>query len=149
MIRLKIHYLIDRWLVISHVGTPVYRAGFNNEGFVNSSDSRVQVRFDGRVHWSVPLHIRSACPVDATFFPYDNQSCAIHFGSWIYDYDTLDIQIDSELADTRGYIVNNEFDLTEASLKVGPHFRVCNLRGVISMGVDYVSHSVTARVGRE
>lgn len=75
------------------------------------------VQPDGQVTWSIPLHIKSACPVDATFFPYDKQSCEVHFGSWIYDISQMDITLDTESADISNYVVNNEFDLHRTELK--------------------------------
>ncbi|XP_052796523.1 neuronal acetylcholine receptor subunit beta-3-like [Mya arenaria] len=92
-------------------------AGFANEGFVNVSGSRVLVLSTGKVTWSIPLRIRSACPVDATYFPYDRQSCDIHFGSWIYDFSQIDISLESNIADVTNYVVNNEFDLYHAYLR--------------------------------
>ena len=94
-----------------------FRAGSNLEGFVNVTGSKVLVLPDGQVTWSIPLHIKSACPVDATFFPYDKQACDVHFGSWIYDISQMDITLETEKAVVSNYVVNNEFDLYRTELK--------------------------------
>lgn len=91
-------------------------AGSSLEGFVNVSGSNVLVTSEGHVTWMVPLRIKSACPVDATFFPYDKQSCDIHFGSWIYDISQIDISINSSKPDLRNYVINNEFDLASTNI---------------------------------
>ncbi|XP_045216741.2 neuronal acetylcholine receptor subunit alpha-5-like isoform X2 [Mercenaria mercenaria] len=91
-------------------------AGKSLDGFVNANGTNVLVRSDGNVTWPVPLHIKSACPVDATFFPYDKQTCDIRFGSWIYDISQIDILLQSRKPDLSNYVLNNEFDIDSASL---------------------------------
>ena len=55
------------------------------------NDSRVNVRYDGRVDWMVPIMIKSSCAVDVTYFPFDNQHCFLRLGSWMYDGQQVDI----------------------------------------------------------
>uniref|UniRef100_A0AC35FNW9 Uncharacterized protein n=1 Tax=Panagrolaimus sp. PS1159 TaxID=55785 RepID=A0AC35FNW9_9BILA len=38
----------------------------------------------GRVHWNPPAIYKSFCPIDVTWFPYDEQSCEMKFGAWSY-----------------------------------------------------------------
>jgi hypothetical protein len=94
----------------------LFRAGKSLDGFVSSNGSNVFVRSNGDVTWPVPIHIKSACPVDATFFPYDKQTCDIRFGSWIYDISQIDIILQSEKPDLSNYVLNNEFDIDSASI---------------------------------
>ncbi|KAL4227294.1 hypothetical protein ACF0H5_012740 [Mactra antiquata] len=92
-------------------------AGSYLDGFVNVSGSNVVLSSDGLVNWSIPLHIKSACAVDATFFPYDKQICSIHFGSWIYDITQIDLALTSTKPDLTHYVTNNEFDLDGITLR--------------------------------
>ncbi len=37
------------------------------------------------VLWAPPVKYHSTCKLDVSFFPFDDQICALRFGSWIYD----------------------------------------------------------------
>ena len=88
-------------------------------GFVSLNDSRVTVRYDGCVRWTVPLIVQSACAVDVTYFPFDNQKCFIRFGSWIYDETQVNLSLKNATVDQSSYSLNTEMDL----LKVGRNWR--------------------------
>lgn len=92
------------------------RAGGQSEGFVNVTGSKLLIESSGMVTWTVPLMIKSSCPVDVTYFPYDQQTCEIHFGSWIYDITKVDLQLQSGKPNLQQYILNNEFDLLNVNL---------------------------------
>lgn len=92
------------------------RAGGHSEGFVNVTGSKLIIDSSGIVTWTVPLIIKSSCPVDVTYFPYDQQTCEIHFGSWIYDVTKVDLQLLSGGPNLKQYILNNEFDLLNVNL---------------------------------
>ncbi|KAF5402945.1 putative nachr subunit [Paragonimus heterotremus] len=47
--------------------------------------SKAMVYNDGKVFWSPPAKLRTACKIDITYFPFDDQSCMMKFGSWAYD----------------------------------------------------------------
>lgn len=51
-------------------------------GYMNS---KAMVSFDGNVFWPPPTKFRSTCPVDVTYFPFDDQTCIMKLGSWTYD----------------------------------------------------------------
>ena len=48
-------------------------------------NSRAMVYNDGKVFWPPPTKFRSTCPVDVTYFPFDDQTCILKLGSWMYD----------------------------------------------------------------
>jgi len=60
---------------------------------VNSADdftagympTNAMVHSNGHVFWAPPARLRSSCKVDITYFPFDQQSCLMKFGSWTYD----------------------------------------------------------------
>jgi len=47
--------------------------------------SRAVISPDGNVFWPPPTKLRSTCDVDVTYFPFDDQTCKMKLGSWIYD----------------------------------------------------------------
>ncbi|XP_064607866.1 acetylcholine receptor subunit alpha-like 1 [Liolophura sinensis] len=47
--------------------------------------TKATVHFDGRIVWEPPAIIKSYCPIDVEFFPFDIQECFIRFGMWSYD----------------------------------------------------------------
>ena len=51
-------------------------------GYMNS---KAMVNFEGKVFWPPPTKFRSTCPVDVTYFPFDDQTCILKLGSWTYD----------------------------------------------------------------
>ena len=64
----------------------------------------------------VPLIVNSACAVDVTYFPYDQQICEVKFGSWIYDVGQLDLRLTLKRPDLQHYVMNSEYDLVNVSL---------------------------------
>ncbi|XP_033749117.1 neuronal acetylcholine receptor subunit alpha-10-like [Pecten maximus] len=91
-------------------------AGGELDGFVNVTGSKLMIKSDGGIKWTVPLMIKSACSMDVKFFPYDSQRCRINFGSWIYDGTKIDLQAYPTKPDLGGYMLNSEFDLLGVTL---------------------------------
>ena len=48
-------------------------------------NSKAMVSHNGNVFWPPPTKFRSTCPVDVTYFPFDDQTCIMKLGSWTYD----------------------------------------------------------------
>ena len=57
------------------------------------------VKYDGNVSWLNPVIFTSSCEIDITFFPLDDQTCDLKFGSWSYNSDFLDVYPRREGAD--------------------------------------------------
>lgn len=91
-------------------------AGESIDGFVNVTGSKVSIYHNGQVRWMVPLIVNSACAVDVTYFPYDQQICEVKFGSWIYDLGQLDLRLTLDRPDLNHYVTNSEYDLMNVSL---------------------------------
>lgn len=54
--------------------------------------TKAMLRYDGRVLWRPPAIYKSYCEIDVEFFPFDQQTCFMKFGSWTYDGYMLDLQ---------------------------------------------------------
>uniref|UniRef100_A0A1I7YTV7 Neur_chan_LBD domain-containing protein n=1 Tax=Steinernema glaseri TaxID=37863 RepID=A0A1I7YTV7_9BILA len=75
----------------------------------------------GEVNWIPPGIFRASCKIDITWFPFDEQSCYLKFGSWTYNGNAIDLHLDHN--DTIGeepsidlstYIPSGEWLLTSA-----------------------------------
>ena len=42
------------------------------------------MKYDGYTEWFAPTEIHSICKIDINYFPFDEQSCPLRFGSWTY-----------------------------------------------------------------
>ena len=47
--------------------------------------SNAMVSNQGEIFWSPPARLLSSCKVDITYFPFDDQTCDLKFGSWTYE----------------------------------------------------------------
>jgi nicotinic acetylcholine receptor len=77
-----------------------------NKGFMQS---KVMVKPDGLVFWSLPIKLRSSCKIDVTYFPFDDQVCVWKFGSWTYSglqVDLISLKASGELTN---YVVSGEW----------------------------------------
>ncbi|KAF3688405.1 Neuronal acetylcholine receptor subunit alpha-2 Precursor [Channa argus] len=54
--------------------------------------TKAQLFHTGRVRWVPPAIYKSSCSIDVTFFPFDQQSCKMKFGSWTYDRAKIDLE---------------------------------------------------------
>merc|ERR1719233_1216242 len=47
---------------------------------------------EGRVEWKPPAIYHSSCEMDVEYFPFDEQTCVMKFGSWTYDGFQVDLR---------------------------------------------------------
>ena len=64
-------------------------------------DTKVILHHDGRNEWFAPTEIKSICKTDVTFFPFEEQTCLLTFGSWTYNSQYLDLALKSNTADLK------------------------------------------------
>jgi len=53
----------------------------------------------------------SSCPIDITWFPFDDQNCTMKFGSWTYDGGKINLTALSDSIDITTYQLNGEWKL--------------------------------------
>uniref|UniRef100_A0A0N5AK20 Neur_chan_LBD domain-containing protein n=1 Tax=Syphacia muris TaxID=451379 RepID=A0A0N5AK20_9BILA len=64
-----------------------------DEDFDSTFKSNLVVYSDGTVNWIPPGIFKASCKIDITWFPFDDQSCYLKFGSWTFHGYDLDLQI--------------------------------------------------------
>ncbi|XP_077864966.1 neuronal acetylcholine receptor subunit alpha-9-II-like [Saccoglossus kowalevskii] len=86
----------------------------------------VQVQSDGTVSAPQPMVYHASCPIDATYFPFDQQECDLKFGSWSYDGSLIDLEIDPTSGSLSNYIPNGEWNLlTVPIIKHAVYYTCC------------------------
>lgn len=51
------------------------------------------VNYAGEVIWYPHRLYQSSCSVDVTYFPFDNQTCYLYFGSWTHPAHELNVTL--------------------------------------------------------
>ncbi|KAE9552233.1 hypothetical protein FO519_004542 [Halicephalobus sp. NKZ332] len=67
---------------------------FNNADgqYEVSYHSNVVVDYQGNITWVPPAIYKSSCRIDVEFFPFDQQTCTLLFGSWTYDSEEVKLK---------------------------------------------------------
>uniref|UniRef100_A0A671YBU8 Cholinergic receptor nicotinic alpha 2 subunit n=2 Tax=Sparus aurata TaxID=8175 RepID=A0A671YBU8_SPAAU len=68
----------------------------------------------GRIRWVPPAIYKSSCSIDVTFFPFDQQSCKMKFGSWTYDRAKIDLEPFETTVDLKDYWESGEWAIVNA-----------------------------------
>ncbi|PFX29873.1 neuronal acetylcholine receptor subunit alpha-3-like isoform X1 [Stylophora pistillata] len=86
-------------------------------GNMDQFKTKVILSSDGTNTWYAPTILRSRCAIDIKFFPFDDQKCDLHFGSWTYDGLRVDLLNASNSVDLASYMSSGEFEMVEAPVK--------------------------------
>ncbi|XP_029928351.1 neuronal acetylcholine receptor subunit alpha-2a isoform X2 [Myripristis murdjan] len=76
--------------------------------------TKAQLFHTGRVRWVPPAIYKSSCSIDVTFFPFDQQSCKMKFGSWTYDRAKIDLEPIDNTVDLKDYWESGEWAIVDA-----------------------------------
>ena len=70
----------------------------------------------------VPDMLQSACRVDVTNFPFDQQKCRLVFTPWTHNQKELDLVIEEKEVLTKHYVESSEWSVIDVKTKVHIHF---------------------------
>ncbi|XP_017761789.1 PREDICTED: acetylcholine receptor subunit alpha-like isoform X3 [Eufriesea mexicana] len=73
--------------------------------------TKATLNYTGRVEWKPPAIYKSSCEIDVEYFPFDEQTCVMKFGSWTYDGFQVDLRHIDEIHGSN--VVEIGVDLTE------------------------------------
>ncbi|XP_069554420.1 neuronal acetylcholine receptor subunit alpha-2-like isoform X2 [Brachyistius frenatus] len=76
--------------------------------------TKAQLFHTGRIRWVPPAIYKSSCSIDVTFFPFDQQSCKMKFGSWTYDRAKIDLEPFENTVDLKDYWESGEWSIVNA-----------------------------------
>ncbi|KAF8365745.1 acr-10 [Pristionchus pacificus] len=86
-----------------------------NEDFDSSFKSNEVVYSTGEVNWVPPGIFMASCKMDITYFPFDDQTCFLEFGSWTSHGGLIDLRFTddntTEAMDLSTYMNNGEWRL--------------------------------------
>ncbi|CAG7672464.1 unnamed protein product [Allacma fusca] len=54
--------------------------------------TKATLHHNGLVEWKPPAIYKSSCEIDVEYFPFDEQTCILKFGSWTYDGFKVDLR---------------------------------------------------------
>uniref|UniRef100_A0A914XZF9 Uncharacterized protein n=1 Tax=Panagrolaimus superbus TaxID=310955 RepID=A0A914XZF9_9BILA len=75
----------------------------------------VVVNHNGEMLWVPPAIYKSSCIIDVEFFPFDEQTCTLIFGSWTYDENEVILDFDqAESMDLSEYTTSSTWDIIDA-----------------------------------
>jgi hypothetical protein len=65
---------------------------------LSADDQRITIQSNGRVSFYSPLHVETSCSVNVRNYPFDVQTCLVHFDSATYS--TAELRLQSAMMTT-------------------------------------------------
>ncbi|XP_076314010.1 acetylcholine receptor subunit alpha-like 1 [Tachypleus tridentatus] len=80
--------------------------------------TKATLHSNGLVIWRPPAIYKSSCEMNVQYFPFDEQTCFMKFGSWTYDGYTVDLKHKHQSEDTDDSDIAVGIDLSDFYLSV-------------------------------
>lgn len=78
--------------------------------------TKATLKYTGEVFWEPPAIYKSSCEINVEYFPYDEQTCFMKFGSWTYNGHQVDLKHLDQQAGSNLVLIG--IDLSEFYLSV-------------------------------
>ena len=78
--------------------------------------TKATLKYTGQVFWKPPAIYKSSCEINVEYFPFDEQSCIMKFGSWTYNGAQVDLK--HMLQEPGSSVVATGIDLSDFYLSV-------------------------------
>ncbi|CAH8866811.1 unnamed protein product [Trichobilharzia szidati] len=99
-----------------------------DEKFDRLFPTNTVINHNGTVQWLPPGLFKSTCNIDILWFPFDEQKCEMKFGSWTYNGDQLNFQLQCINASQPNCTEVGTVDLSEYSNNGEFHLRGASVR---------------------
>lgn len=78
---------------------------------------------NGEVLWVPPAIYQSSCTIDVTYFPFDQQTCIMKFGSWTFNGDQVSLALynDKKFVDLSDYWKSGTWDIVSVPAYLNVH----------------------------
>ncbi|XP_060074454.1 neuronal acetylcholine receptor subunit alpha-3-like [Ylistrum balloti] len=83
-------------------------------------DLKIIVNYNGSVYWSPANVYEVTCPADVTYYPFDQQTCALYFGVYMYTIFDVTLKPLSSGITTIYYFPNSVWHLVNVSSSIHP-----------------------------
>nr|WUR05314.1 nicotinic acetylcholine receptor alpha 4 subunit [Orius laevigatus] len=96
--------------------------------------TKATIYHQGLVEWKPPAIYKSSCTIDVEYFPFDEQTCVLKFGSWTYDGFKVDLRHMDEKqgsnvvevgVDLSEFYMSVEWDILEVPAVRNERFYTC------------------------
>ncbi|XP_056631012.1 acetylcholine receptor subunit alpha-like [Diorhabda carinulata] len=96
--------------------------------------TKATIYHQGLVEWKPPAIYKSSCEIDVEYFPFDEQTCVLKFGSWTYDGFMVDLRhMDEKIGsntvdvgvDLSEFYMSVEWDILEVPAVRNEKFYTC------------------------
>ncbi|VDQ02455.1 unnamed protein product [Trichobilharzia regenti] len=94
-----------------------------DEKFDRLFPTNTVINHNGTVQWLPPGLFKSTCNIDILWFPFDEQKCEMKFGSWTYNGDQVNFQLQCINASQPNCTEVGTVDLSEYSNNGEFHLR--------------------------
>ncbi|XP_063223415.1 acetylcholine receptor subunit alpha-L1 [Bacillus rossius redtenbacheri] len=117
-----------------HIWLPDIVLYNNADGeYVVTTMTKAVLHHTGKVLWTPPAIFKSSCEIDVRYFPFDQQTCFMKFGSWTYDGNQIDLKhINQKFSDKvevgidlREYYPSVEWDILSVPAERNKKFYPC------------------------
>ncbi|ESO84741.1 hypothetical protein LOTGIDRAFT_131697, partial [Lottia gigantea] len=100
---------------------------FADDRLKEQREALVVVQHTGNLLWMPQAILNSSCSFDTLYFPFDEQTCYLKFGSWTYSGDQLNVEflLGQDKMDLHEYMKSNEWDLIDNSGKRNVKYYSC------------------------
>merc|ERR1719297_338280 len=96
-----------------------------SESFDSTYQTNVVVSSAGLCTYIPPGIFKSSCPIDITWFPFDDQDCEMKFGSWTYNGFKVNFMLQQDTGDTSTFIPNGEWALIGVPARLNEEIYEC------------------------
>lgn len=86
---------------------------------------RAIISKNGDVRWEPGGVFKTMCQIDITYFPFDEQTCALVFGAWSYHTTKMNLTNSGDVVNLDSYEPNGEWEIASSNVVRDEFFYEC------------------------